>query len=157
MIECNIRRGNKSDIPAIHALIKELAEYERAAHQVETTIESMERDGFGPNPLFEFFVAEINSEIVGLALYYWRYSTWKGRCLYLEDIVVRENLRGNGLGEKLFKALAKRAKESECSLITWQVLDWNEPAMRFYKRLHADFDGEWVNCKLYSKDYDKLL
>lgn len=133
---------------AVHGLIVDLAAYEKAANQVETTVESMIRDGFGEHPLFECYVAEMDDGIVGIALYYWRYSTWKGRCLYLEDIVVRENLRGKGIGKALFEKLYEVARENKCALITWQVLDWNESAISFYKKFGASFDPEWINCRV---------
>jgi GNAT superfamily N-acetyltransferase len=119
-----------------------------------TTLESMLEDGFGKNPLFEFFVAEENDLIIGIALYYWRYSTWKGRVLYLEDFVVREDKRGLGIGKMLFQKLVELAKETNSRHISWQVLDWNEPAIRFYKRLQSDFDAGWLNCRLQSEYYD---
>lgn len=150
----NIRKGESQDIPSVYNLIKELAEYEKAANEVETSIESMLEDGFGKDPLFEFFVAEENAEILGIALYYWRYSTWKGRVLYLEDFVVREDKRGLGIGKMLFQKLIVRAKETNSRQIAWQVLDWNEPAIRFYQRLQSDFDAGWLNCRLQSEYYD---
>ena len=143
-----IRKGIKSDLSAVFGLIKELAEYEKAPEEVHNTVERMEEDGFGPNPIFQFFVCENHGEIVGTAIYYFRYSTWKGRCLYLEDLVVKESERGNGVGKKLFDAIVLEAKATNCKLVTWQVLDWNEPAIRFYERLNANLDGEWINCKL---------
>ncbi len=149
-----IRNGTPQDIPSVYRLIKELAEYEKAANEVETSMESMLKDGFGEDPLFEFFVAEENEIIIGIALYYWRYSTWKGRVLYLEDFVVREDKRGLGIGKLLFQKLIARAKETNSRQISWQVLDWNEPAIRFYQRLQSDFDAGWLNCQLRSAYYD---
>jgi len=108
----------------------------------------MEEDGFGEQPIFQFFVSENKGEITGTAIYYFRYSTWKGRCLYLEDLVVKESERGNGAGKKLFDALVVEAKNTNCKSVNWQVLDWNEPAIRFYERLEAHLDGEWINCRL---------
>lgn len=143
-----IRKGTPQDVPAAHALIVELAEYEKAAHHVTTTPESMLKDGFGDDPLFQFFVSEENGEVTGLALYYFRYSTWVGRCLYLEDLVVKENQRGKGIGKKLIDALVTEARESKCQRVLWEVLNWNEPAINFYKSLDATFDDEWINCKL---------
>jgi GNAT superfamily N-acetyltransferase len=144
----NIRMARQEDMTAVHALIKELAVYEKAEQEVVTTVESMIEDGFGPQPLFECLVAEMEEKIVGIALYYWRYSTWKGRCLYLEDFVVREEQRGHGIGKALFEQLYSIAEQHGAALITWQVLDWNEPAIRFYKRLGAELDPEWLNGKL---------
>lgn len=144
----NVRRGKKEDIPAVLALIKELAVYEKAPDEVITTEESMLRDGFGENPVFGFFVAEQDHELIGLALYYFRYSTWKGKCLYLEDLVVTESFRKKGIGKKLFDALVKEAKATNSYAIVWQVLDWNEPAIAFYKKLNANFDEGWLNCMM---------
>ena len=144
----NIRVGTKNDLPAILGLIQELADYEKASEEVQNSVEQMEIDGFGAAPIFKFFVAENENRIVGTAIFYNRYSTWKGRCLYLEDLVVSESERGQGTGKLLFDAIVKEAKTTDCKVLTWQVLDWNEPAIRFYKRLNADLDEEWINCKL---------
>ena len=143
-----IRKGVKSDLPRVFGLIKELAEYEKAPHEVNNSVERMERDGFGSQPIFQFFVAELDGDLIGTAIYYFRYSTWKGRCLYLEDLIVSESKRGNGAGKKLFDAIVLEAKATDCRQVAWQVLDWNEPAIKFYNRLNAHLDGEWINCKL---------
>ncbi len=143
-----IRKGVKSDVPAIMALVKELAIYEKAENEVSNTIEQMEIDGFGENPIFYFIVAELNNEIVGMSLYYYRYSTWKGKRLYLEDYIVTESQRGKGLGKLLFDETIKLAKDTECTGMMWQVLDWNEPAINFYKKYPTRFDAEWFNCHL---------
>ena len=145
-----IRRGKIEDIPSALGLIKELAEFERAPNEVTVTVEDMERDGFGPNPLYGFFVGEDPEEgIVGLALYYYRYSTWKGKRMYLEDIVVTRDYRGKGMGGKLFDAIIKQGIKDHCTGMMWQVLDWNESAIGFYKdRYGARLDGEWINCSL---------
>lgn len=143
-----IRRGRKDDLPRTLDLIRELAEYERAPHEVITTVPQMERDGFGPQPIFGFFVAERGDAIVGIALYYWRYSTWKGKRLYLEDIIVTEKERGKGAGKRLFDQTMKLAVEEGCTGMMWQVLEWNEPAINFYKKYGAKMDDEWTNCSL---------
>lgn len=145
-----IRRGEKEDIPSALALIRELAAYERAADEVTVTVEDMERDGFGPQPLYGFFVAEDPDQgVIGLALYYYRYSTWKGKRMYLEDIVVTESFRGKGIGGRLFEKIIDQGIEDECTGMMWQVLDWNEPAIGFYRdRYGAALDGEWINCSL---------
>jgi GNAT superfamily N-acetyltransferase len=143
-----IRSGEKKDIPAVLSLIKELALYENAAGEVLATIDSMEEDGFGNRKYFEFFVAEEAEEILGIAVYFHSYSTWKGRALYLDDLVVRENQRRRGIGKLLFDALVKKAKEIGAQRLSWQVLEWNEPAIEFYKKINTDFDPEWINCKL---------
>ena len=146
-----IREGIKADLKVVLDLIQELANYEKASNEVQNSVERMEEDGFGKDPIFKFFVVEKNGEIVGTAIYYFRYSTWKGRCLYLEDLVVKASQRGLGVGKLLFDAIVDTAKTTGCKVLTWQVLDWNEPAIRFYKRLNAHLDEEWINCKLTEK------
>ena len=148
-----IRKGTIEDLPRVLKLIKELAEFEKAPHEVTNTLEMMERDGFGSDPVFEFFVVENESGIVGLSLFYYRYSTWKGKRLYLEDIIVTHDQRGQGIGKLLFDRTIQHAREKDCTGMTWQVLDWNEPAIDFYKKYPATFDGEWVNCHLDRKHF----
>lgn len=148
-----VRKGEKSDLSQALNLVKELARYEHAPDEVELTLEEMEQDGFGPAPIFEFFVAEENSRVVGIALYYQKYSTWKGRCLFLEDIVVTESHRRAGIGKQLFDAVLAVAKEKKVRRLEWQVLDWNEPAIQFYKKYGATLDPEWMNGKLV---YDQI-
>jgi GNAT superfamily N-acetyltransferase len=143
-----LRQAEKKDIQAIIGLIKELALYEKAPHEVTITPEILERDGFGEKPLFWVILAEENNEVLGMSFYYIRYSTWKGPCLYLEDIIVKELHRGRGIGKMLMDATIKKAKEMKVALMVWQVLEWNEPAINFYKKYNAEFDDEWVNCKL---------
>lgn len=143
-----IRKGVKEDLPQVLVLIKELAEYEKAPQEVDNSLERMEEDGFGPNSVFGFHVAEVDQKIVGISVYYYRYSTWKGKCLYLEDLVVNESYRGSGIGKKLFDVTVLEARKTNCRQLNWQVLDWNEPAINFYKKLNTQFDGEWVNCRL---------
>lgn len=152
-----IRSGRKQDLPRALELIKELAEYERALPEVTNTIDRMDEDGFGPNPVFGFFVAEEQQQILGIALYYYRYSTWKGRRLYLEDIVVTQSQRGKGIGKLLFEATMKKVLEEHCTGMMWQVLDWNESAIEFYKRYDTRFDDEWINCHLEAEQIKKLL
>ncbi len=147
-MEVTIRKGNIDDLPQVHALIKELAEFERAPQEVTNTLQDMERDGFGENPIYKFFVAESAEGIVGIALYYFVYSTWKGKTLYLEDLVVTEKLRRAGIGRKLFKEVALEAKNTGAKRFRWQVLEWNEPAIAFYKNIGAELDSEWINCTL---------
>jgi len=135
-------------------LVRELAIYEKAPNEVTVELNHFIESGFGPNPVWWAYVAEITNEdnsnqIVGFALYYIRYSTWKGQRMYLEDIIVTENMRGNGIGKKLFEQLIIVSKEKNFKGITWQVLDWNEPAINFYKKFEGvQFDGEWVNCSI---------
>ena len=144
----NIRQATKEDLPAVVSLIKELAEYEKAAHEVKISVEELERDGFDKHPLFWIILAEAESEIIGMSFYYIRYSTWTGKNLYLEDIVVKEQFRGNKVGKLLFEKTIEAAKEMKARQMIWQVLDWNEPAINFYKKFNAELDAEWVNGKL---------
>ena len=143
-----IRKGIREDVPVMFELIKELALYEKAPEQVTNTVEQMYLDGFGQNPIFGSIVAEVEGEVVGLALYYYRYSTWKGKRLYLEDLIVSEKMRGKGLGEKLLEATIQQGKDDACTGVMWQVLDWNEPAINFYKKFGTKMDGEWINVHL---------
>jgi GNAT superfamily N-acetyltransferase len=144
----SIRKGIKSDLPQVLQLIQELAIYEKAAGEVIITVEALEKDGFGNHPLFHFFVAELDNKVVGLALYYIKYSTWKGKCVFLEDLIVNSEYRKHGIGKKLFNEVIKAAKEIHAERMEWQVLDWNEPAINFYKTYDTHFAPEWVNCKL---------
>ena len=148
-MEIKIRRAVKEDSPRILELINELAEYERAPHEVTVTLEHFEESSFGKNPVCWTFVAETDGKIVGFALYYIRYSTWKGQAMYLEDILVTKEMRGKGIGKLLMDRLIEEAKEKKFNRIIWQVLDWNEPAINFYKKYNASFDDEWVNCSIY--------
>jgi GNAT superfamily N-acetyltransferase len=143
-----IRRAVTKDCPRLLELVQELAEYERAPQEVTVTLEHFEESGFGPNPVWWAFVAEENGTILGFALYYIRYSTWKGQRMYLEDILVTEEARGRGIGQLLMEQLMAEAKERKLNAIVWQVLEWNEPAINFYKKFNASFDGEWVNCSV---------
>ena len=152
----DIRKGTKADIPSALNLVKELAAYEKAPNEVEVTIEEMSEWGFGTDKQFDFFVATENDVIVGLALYYYKYSTWKGKCLFLEDIIVTESQRGKGLGKLLFDKVVQVSKEQKVRRMEWQVLDWNTPAIEFYKKYAATLDGEWVNCKLTNHQFDEL-
>jgi GNAT superfamily N-acetyltransferase len=147
-MEFTVREGKREDVPQVLELIRELALYERAPHEVTNTVEMMLEDGFGKNPVYGMFVAEINKRIIGISVYYFRYSTWKGRRLYLEDIVVTESMRGNKIGKALFEATMEKTLELKCSGLVWQVLDWNEPALNFYRKYNASMDSEWVNCAL---------
>jgi len=143
-----LRRAVKEDCPRLLELITELAIYEKAPNEVTVTPEHFIESGFGKNPLWWAFVAEENGVILGFALYYIRYSTWKGQRMYLEDIIVTEKARGKGIGRLLMDRLIAEAKEKKFSGIMWQVLEWNEPAINFYKRYNAKFDPEWVNCNI---------
>lgn len=143
-----IRKGVQADLPQVLSLVKELAIYEKAPAEVEVTIDEMINWGFGSDKLFDFFVCEKETKIIGIALYYYKYSTWKGKCLFLEDIIVTESERKNGYGKLLFNEVAKVAKQQKVRRMEWQVLEWNTPAIEFYKKYNSNFDGEWVNCKL---------
>jgi GNAT superfamily N-acetyltransferase len=143
-----IRKGVPDDLEKVFSLIKELALYEKAPEQVTITMEELKNDGYGPNPIYGLFVAEIEDDVIGIALYYEKYSTWQGRCIFLEDIIVTEKMRGAGIGHKLFEAVIAVAKERNSARMEWQVLDWNEPAIRFYDKYNANLDGEWLNGKL---------
>lgn len=133
---------------AVLKLIRELAIYEKAEQEVTNTREQLVSDGFGDRPSFECLVAELDNSVVGFALFFPTYSTWKGKCLYLEDICVGEQHRGKGIGKALFKKLVDLSAERGVMRLSWQVLNWNEPAIQFYKKLQADFDGEWINCRI---------
>ena len=152
----NIRVGTQEDLPQVLDLIKELAEYERAPQEVDNTVERMEKDGFGPEKVFDFLVAEENNKIIGLALYYWSYSTWKGKCIYLEDLIVTQNQRRKGIGRLLFDQLIQIAKAKDARRLSWQVLEWNEPAIEFYKSIGAQLDPEWINGKLTYEQLKKI-
>ena len=144
----SIRKGTKDDMPSVHGLIYELAVFEKAPNEVTNTVADMLVDGFGDQPIFFCLVAEVDDKIVGTAIYHLKYSTWKGRGVYLDDIVVTESMRGKKIGSKLFDAVMKDAQRLNAKQLHWQVLDWNEPAIQFYKKYHANMDGEWINCKL---------
>ena len=144
-----IRRAEARDVPRMLELVKELAVFERAPDEVTVTLDHMREAGFGPDAVWVGWVAEVDGEILGMAVCYERYSTWKGRRLYLEDIIVTENARGQRIGERLFKACARYAVEQDYSGMLWQVLDWNADAIRFYERFGAALDPQWVNGSLH--------
>ena len=143
-----IRKAVREDCPRLLELVHELAIYEKAPDEVTVTLQHFEESGFGEKPVWWAFVAEEDGVIQGFALYYIRYSTWKGQRMYLEDIIVTEEARGKGIGKLLMDRLIEEAKEKKFSGMMWQVLDWNEPAINFYRKFNAHFDGEWVNCSL---------
>ena len=143
-----IRKGEPKDVKAVLQLIQELANYEKAPQEVEVTEEELLNDGFGEHPVYELIVAELNNDVVGIALFYTKYSTWKGKCIYLEDLVVTTSMRQKGIGSLLFEAVAKVGKTRQVKRMEWQVLEWNEPAIQFYKKYNANIDPEWYNGKL---------
>ena len=148
-----IRRAVKEDCTRMMELIHELAVYEKAPEQVTVNFDHFVESGFGEKPVWWAFLAEVENKIAGFALYYIRYSTWKGQRMYLEDIIVNEPYRGKGIGKLLFNKLIEEAKEKKLPAIVWQVLEWNEPAINFYKKFEGvKFDGEWVNCSLEIKN-----
>lgn len=143
-----IRPARPEDCAAMMELVRELAVYEKAGDEVTVSLEAFNDAGFGPHPIWTAFVAELDGAIVGLSLFYPRYSTWKGKKLYLEDIVVRESLRGQKIGKQLFDQTLAYAKAHHYHSLYWQVLDWNEPAINFYRKYAATFDGEWLNVQI---------
>ena len=139
----NIRKGNPEDMKSVLELIRELAIFEKEPDAVLISEGDLVRDGFGENPLFHVFVAEVKKEIVGIALYYYRYSTWKGKTIHLEDLIVKEKMRGTGLGSALYSEIMKQGKKDNVRRIEWNVLDWNTPAVNFYENSGAKVLEEW--------------
>ena len=140
-----IRKATKEDCPRMMELVNELAVYERAPDEVTVSLDHFEESGFGPTPVWWAFVAEVDGIVQGFALYYIRYSTWKGQRMYLEDILVTEAARGKGLGSLLMNALIDEAQQKKFTGMVWQVLTWNEQALNFYRKYNTRFDNEWVN------------
>ncbi|WP_449436929.1 N-acetyltransferase family protein [Pedobacter steynii] len=150
-----LRVAEREDCTRLLELINELAIYERAPEEVTVTLGEFTEAGFGENKVWKAFVAEDNDKIVGFALYYVRYSTWKGSRLYLEDFIVTEECRGKGVGKLLFETVVKEAKEKNYNGMVWQVLDWNEPAINFYKKYAADLEAGWLNGSLTKEQISK--
>ena len=148
----NIRKAVLADMDGIHSLVRELAEYERGLHKVTTSPESYREDF--KKGAFDAFVAEVGDEIVGIALYCGMFSTWRGRMLYLEDFIVRDAMRGAGIGKLLFEAFIEEARRQDVALVKWQVLNWNEPGLNFYRKYPTVFDDEWVDCKIYFQEIE---
>ncbi len=146
-MQISIRKATPADIPAIHSLVRELAIYEKAEDAFVATLAEYEQDF--AEEVYDALVAEAEGKVVGMALYYLAYSTWKGRMLYLEDFVVFEQYRRYGIGQLLFDAFLEVAKHENCRLVKWQVLDWNEPALRFYEKNEAIIEKEWWNGKIF--------
>jgi GNAT superfamily N-acetyltransferase len=146
-MEIVIRKGVREDIASVFELVLELAKFERALDQVRNTVDRMSQDY--DQGLYDFFVAQTDDgKTIGLALYYFRYSTWKGKRLYMEDIIVTESMRGQGIGKRLFDDIVQEAKDSGSTGLMWQVLDWNTSAVSFYRKYGTDFDDEWLNCNI---------
>ena len=154
-MKTSLRKATKSDLKSVLDLVKELALYEKAPEEVTVTLADYERD-FDQH-IFDIIVAEQENEIVGIAFYYMTYSTWKGKMLFLEDFVVKEELRGHGIGKLLFKAYLEEAQKLNVSLAKWQVLDWNEPAINFYKKYNSTIEDEWYNGKIFKHEFEEVL
>ncbi|MBL4709386.1 MAG: GNAT family N-acetyltransferase [Flavobacteriales bacterium] len=151
-----IRKGKAGDCKAALELIHELALYEKAPEEVELSLEQLIDDGFGGNSIYELLVAEDRGQIIGIAIFYEKYSTWKGRCTYLEDLIVTKSKRGIGAGKALFEAVIKYSKEKNSGRMEWQVLDWNVPSINFYKAYDAELDGEWFNGRFTREQIQKI-
>lgn len=152
-----IRKGKKEDMTSVLTLIKALAEFEKETHAVEVTATDLERDGFSENPLFEVFVAEVESAIVGIALFYYRYSTWKGKTIHLEDLIVQEDKRGMGIGKALYAEVLKYAHHLGLKRVEWNVLDWNTPAVNFYKSTGAKILEDWQVVQMDKKGLQDFI
>lgn len=153
----NIRKGEKKDMKAVLELIQELATFEKEPDAVVVTVNDLERDGFGENPLFHLFVAEVNEDIAGMALYYYRYSTWKGKTIHLEDLIVKEKMRGSGLGFALYSKIIAQGKLDNVRRIEWNVLDWNTPAIDFYIKSGAKIVNDWLVAQMDEKGINEFL
>ena len=149
-----IRKGKKKDLPFILELIKELAEYENSLNEVSITLKELEDDGFSSKPYYYFLVAEKDCEIIGMSFYWIRYSTWKGKFLFLEDFVVKKKYRRFGVGRALFNATIKVCQKLKLNGMCWQVLDWNNPAIEFYKKYNSKISNDWLNGKLTKQQID---
>ena len=152
-----IRKATKNDMPSVLELIQELATFEKEPDAVVVTVADLVRDGFSENPLFQCFVAEVDGEIIGMALYYYRYSTWKGKTIHLEDLIVKENKRGTGAGFALYKEIIKQGKAENVRRIEWNVLDWNTPAIDFYEKSGAKVLGDWRVVHMDDKGIEQFL
>lgn len=152
-----IRKGSIEDMGAVLELIKELAVFEKEPEAVIISLEDLQRDGFSENPLFKTFVAEVDNEVIGVALYYYRYSTWKGRTIHLEDLVVRENKRGTGAGFALYSEIIKQGKKDNVKRIEWNVLDWNTNAVRFYEKSGAKILDDWKVVQMDENGINEFL
>lgn len=152
-----IRKATKYDMSSVLELIQELAIFEKEPNAVVVTVNDLIRDGFSENPLFQCFVAEVDNEIIGMALYYYRYSTWKGKTIHLEDLIVKENKRGIGAGFALYKEIIKQGKAENVRRIEWNVLDWNTPAIDFYEKSGAKVLSDWRVVHMDDKGIERFL
>ena len=155
-MSCNIRKAETKDIPSILGLIKELAVFERQPNAVILSEGELEQALFGENPWVYVYVAEMENKVVGMALYYYGFSTWKGRSLHLEDLIVHENYRKLGIGRALMNQVIQIAKTEKVERMSWEVLDWNEPAVKFYESLGTEFYKDWWLCRLFREDLKRL-
>ena len=156
-MEIRIRASQKSDMVSVHKLITELAVFENEPDAVKVTVDDLEKDGFGDHPLFHCFVAEVDEKVVGIALVYPRYSTWSGPVVHLEDLIVSEALRGKGVGSKLLEAVVRYGYQQGVKRISWEVLDWNEPAITFYENKGAKVLRDWDVVQLDEEGIQKFL
>ncbi len=152
-----IRKGTPNDMPSVLELIKELAIFEKEPDAVVITVDDLIRDGFAENPLFHTFVAEVDDQIIGIALYYYRYSTWKGKTIHLEDLIVKEDKRGTGAGFALYSEIIVQGKRDNVRRIEWNVLDWNTPAIEFYKKSGAKILADWDVVQMDENGIDNFL
>ena len=152
-----IRKATANDMPSVLELIQELATFEKEPDAVVVTVDDLVRDGFSENPLFQCFIAEVDGEIIGMALYYYRYSTWKGKTIHLEDLIVKESKRGTGAGFALYKEIIKQGKAENVRRIEWNVLDWNTPAIDFYEKSGAKVLGDWRVVHMDDKGIEQFL
>lgn len=152
-----IRKALVEDMPSVLELIQELATFENEPDAVVVTVDDLERDGFCTPPLFYAFVAEVNHEIIGMALYYFRYSTWKGKTIHLEDLIVKEDKRGTGAGFALYTEIMKQGKKDNVRRIEWNVLDWNQPAIDFYVKSGAKYLDDWRVVQMDEQGIENFL
>lgn len=156
-LNATVRKARQEDAEEMHRLICELAVFERAGDEVAITVEQLRRDGFETPKRYEAFVAEFEGALIGLALFYPRYSTWKGLCYYLEDLVVQDTYRRRGIGQRLLRAVAEEADRAGAARLQWQVLDWNTSAITFYESIGAQIEREWFDCKLHKAELGAFL
>ena len=152
-----IRKGTPQDMSSVLELIRELAIFEKEPDAVVVTVDDLVRDGFSENPLFSCFVAEEDNEIIGIALYYYRYSTWKGKTIHLEDLIVKQEKRGTGAGFALYKEIIAQGKRDNVRRIEWNVLDWNTPAIEFYQKSGAKVLDDWLVAQMDEQGIDAFL